>query len=551
MERLKKEEEEKLKEVEAEQAAAAEEEEIPLQRNVRRTGEGESSGTTEEEKLEKMASEWVANLCLGEDEEAMMYIPQDERDAAIVEIQAVQDPFQRQALEEEKRMEWKLRLRRQRRRRIGVATELEEELAATRERHAHLVEHADLKNKVEIIGKSLEVMIRAQQEQMNYLRGHNIALQSMRVGFRDFPDDMMMRMGTEMQAGLINMERFYKGAIEGVKIAAPKEEEARPVKVKFPDSYSGKKEENFDNWEASVNSYVHLQKILPEEQVLVTFHALKNKAASFARSLARAAKCENDMVAYSIITPLSEFFRLLRERFADVTRGIRASDKLQTIHSPQWWSARALKGVMDELVAIPGHGVTEAQLVQLFYRVMPESLRGHFFERSRESAITYDTLSREVVAFEAQSMPPSTIWHKDLDKGKKWKGRTISGQVKAKDHLILTLDEGGMEEVPYSQIEWGLEEEDNSVSQGRTYAAITAGGRPQGRGGGQDQGAGPLVAEGRALRGLAAKETAMVPRKTVRIVVGHLPRGVDGTLVGHKASLGKIWVSNSQYGRGE
>ncbi|GBG66819.1 hypothetical protein CBR_g70697 [Chara braunii] len=280
---------------------------------------------------------------------------------------------------------------------------------------------------------------------------------------------MMMHAGMEMKAKIESTERFCTGTIEGAKLAAPKEEEARPrrksVKVKFLDSYSGKKEENFDNWDANVNSYVHLHKILREEQVLIDFHALRDEAASFARSPTCASQCENNMVAYSKVTPLPQFFRLLRERFADVSRSVRASDKLQTIHSHQWKSARALKGVMvlmDELVAVPDHVVTETQLVNLFYRAMPQPLRGHFFKKSKLPTMTYDILSREVVAFKAQSMPVSTFWHKDLDKGKKWKGRTISGQVRAKDHLILTLDEGGMEEVPDNQIEWGLEEEDSS-----------------------------------------------------------------------------------------
>ncbi|GBG72315.1 hypothetical protein CBR_g11894 [Chara braunii] len=169
---------------------------------------------------------------------------------------------------------------------------------------------------------------------------------------------------------------------------------------------------------------------------------------------------------------------------------VKASDRLQTIPSCQWKSAKALKGVMDELVAVPDHGVTETQLVNLFYRAMPESLRGHFFEKSQQSTMTCDALSREVVAFEARSMSVSTFWHKDLDMGKKWKGRTISGKVKTKDHLILTLDEGSVDEVPYEQIEWGLDEEqeDSGASQGRTYAAVAVGGRPQGRGGGQGQG---------------------------------------------------------------
>ncbi|GBG76167.1 hypothetical protein CBR_g21916 [Chara braunii] len=189
----------------------------------------------------------------------------------------------------------------------------------------------------------------------------------------------------------------------------------------------------------------------------------------------------------------------------DASRGLRAFDKLQTIHSCQWKSVRALTRVMDELVAVPGHGVTEIQLVQLFYSAMPEPLRGHFFERSKESTMTYDTLSREVVTFKAQSMPTSTFWHKDLDKGQNWKGCTISGRVRAKDHLILTLDEGGMEKVPYSQIEWGLEEEDNGSGQGRTYAAVAAGGRPQGRGRGQGQGGRASGGRGRGAQGVGGK----------------------------------------------
>ncbi|GBG88009.1 hypothetical protein CBR_g46380 [Chara braunii] len=174
------------------------------------------------------------------------------------------------------------------------------------------------------------------------------------------------------------MERYCTGVIEGARLTAPKEEEAcprrEPVKIKFPASYGGKKEENFDNWEANIKTYLHLQKVAPDEHVLIAIHALREEAASFARSLCRAANCNDDLVAYSAFTPLNDFLKLLRERFADVSRSVKASDKLQTIHSRQWKSVRALKGVMDELVAVPDHGVTETQLVNLFYRAMPEPL---------------------------------------------------------------------------------------------------------------------------------------------------------------------------------
>ncbi|GBG63083.1 hypothetical protein CBR_g36568 [Chara braunii] len=242
-----------------------------------------------------------------------------------------------------------------------------------------------------------------------------------------------------------------------------------------------------------------------EEQVLVAFQALKDEAASFARSLARTVGCENNLVAYSKVTPLSQLLRLLKERFADPTRGIRAFDKLQTIHSRQWRSAKALKGTMDDLVAVPDHGVTEPQLVQLFYRAIPEALRGHFFDKSQQAGITYDQLSREVVLYESKSTPVTTFWHKDLEKGKKWKNHTISGQGKGKDHMILTLEEGGTDEVPYDQIEWGLEDDGSSVGQGRSYAALAAGGRPQGGGGGQGQRGQAMGGRGSGAQGVGGQ----------------------------------------------
>ncbi|GBG79196.1 hypothetical protein CBR_g28912 [Chara braunii] len=459
MKKLEEEMEEKKKAAEVEATKEADEE------RKRREVTGESSGTANEDAtMEKKISEWIANLSLGEDEEAQLYVPQDEKEAFSRALATIEDPLERQEAEEEKKLEWKLRMKREKKRRREEVNQLTIEVEKVKPCRQEVQAQTNVSAKMDKMLGYLEVLSEAwlEERQANWVT---------------------MRLRE-------NARKFCEGAIESAKAVAAVESDARPrkepVKLKFPDAYGGK-EDNFDNWEASVNSYVYLQHILTEEQVLVAFQALKDEAASFARSLARAAGCENNLVAYSKITPLPQFFKLLRERFADPTRGVRASDKLQTIHSRQWRSARALKAVMDDLVAVPDHGVTETQLVQLFYRAMPEPLRGHFFDKSQQADITYDVLSREVVLFESKSMPVSTFWHKDLDKGKKWKGRTISGQVRAKDHMILTLEKRGTDEVPYSEIEWGLEEEDNSVGQGRSYAAVAAGGRPQGRGGGQGQ----------------------------------------------------------------
>ncbi|GBG93137.1 hypothetical protein CBR_g59534 [Chara braunii] len=346
-ERLKK-EEEKLKEVDEE------EEGPPLQRKS-----GQNSGSSGDE-MEKKISEWVANLSLGEEEEVMMYIPKDDQEAAMKAWDVEKDPW-----------------------RISRGWNLQQ--------------------KVEIIAQSIERLARVQEQQYEFSRSQDIAVRSMRLGFRNFARELVGAIEAEVSHRLEKTERFCVGAIEGVKVAAPKEKEARPrrepVKVKFPDSYSGKREENFDNWEANVKTYVHLQQVSPDQQVLIAIHALRDEAASFARSLVRAANCNDDPVAYSSFTPLADFLKLLRERFADVARSVKASDRLQPIHSHQWKSAKALKGKMDELVVVPDHKVTETQLVNLFYRAMPEALRGHFFAKSQDPAMTYDALSREVAYF--------------------------------------------------------------------------------------------------------------------------------------------------------
>ncbi|GBG86924.1 hypothetical protein CBR_g44379 [Chara braunii] len=382
-ERIKKEEEQKLKEVDEE-----EEEGPPLQRRS-----GQHSGSNGWD-LEKRISEWVANLSVGEEEEVSMYIPQDQQEAAMRAWDAEKDPLRRQALEDEKRMEWKLAVMREKKRRVDKAAEAAEELEEVKKLEEQVAAQTELPAQLRVIARSVARLARIHADQYDFSRSQDIVVCSIRLGFRDFARELVGAVGAEVGHRLDKTERFCAGAIEGVKAAAPKEEEARPphqepVKVKFPDSYSGKREENFDNWEANVKTYVHLQQVSPDQQVLIAIHALRDEAASFARSLVRAANCNDDPVAYSVFTPLIDFMKLLRERFADVARSVKASDKLQTIHSRKWKSARALKGTMDELVAVPDHGVTEGQLVNLFYRAMPEAFQGQFFAKSEDPATSH------------------------------------------------------------------------------------------------------------------------------------------------------------------
>ncbi|GBG86155.1 hypothetical protein CBR_g41059 [Chara braunii] len=329
------EEEMKKKEQAAEEEAAAEE-----AKEMMRIESGEGSSGTKKDtdaEIEKKIGEWVANLSLGEDEEAESYVNEDEKAALAAELATMTDPMERREREDEQKLQWKLRMKREKRRRREEVNKMTAAMAKVQECRAEVLAQPDDKAKWDKVLGYLEVLSKAWMEERQASWSQDVALSAMRSGFREFAREIVTHIGGEVKQLRDNVGKYCKGAIEGAKAIAAAEGEGRPrkepVMLKFPDAYGGKKEENFDNWEASDNW---------------------------------EAGCENNLVAYSKVTPLSQFLKFLKERFADPTRGIRASDKLQTIHSRQWRSAKALKGTMDDLVAVPDHGVTEPQLVQFF-----------------------------------------------------------------------------------------------------------------------------------------------------------------------------------------
>ncbi|GBG90326.1 hypothetical protein CBR_g50575 [Chara braunii] len=129
MKKLEEEMEEKKKGAEVLAAAEAEEE-----RKCREV-KGESSGTANEDAaMEKKISEWIVNLSLGEDEEAQFYVPQDERDALASTLATIEDPLERQEAEEEKKLEWKLRMKREKKSRRDEVNRLTAEVAKVLEK---------------------------------------------------------------------------------------------------------------------------------------------------------------------------------------------------------------------------------------------------------------------------------------------------------------------------------------------------------------------------------------------------------------------------------
>ncbi|GBG66385.1 hypothetical protein CBR_g60037 [Chara braunii] len=139
---LEREEEERRRAAEEEavgEEEEEEEEEEPLERGHREQ-RSKTSGTKEEDGWrEKKISEWVANLSLGEDEEAQLYVPQEEKEEFARALELIEDPLERQATEDEKKLEWKLKMMREKKRRREEASRIAGEVERTRNGHYELI----------------------------------------------------------------------------------------------------------------------------------------------------------------------------------------------------------------------------------------------------------------------------------------------------------------------------------------------------------------------------------------------------------------------------
>ncbi|GBG80033.1 hypothetical protein CBR_g30402 [Chara braunii] len=241
MKELEEEMEKEKKATEEEAAAEADEE------RKRREEKGESSGTAKEDvAMEKKINEGIANLSLGEDEEAEFYVAQDERDALANELAALEDPLERREREEEKKLEWKLRIKREKKRRRDEVNRLTAEVAKVRDCRQEVQAQADTSAKMEKVLGYLEVLSAAWMEERQANRAQEVALSAMRSGFRDFARDMVTHVGGEVKRLRDSVGKFCEGAIEGAKAIVAVEGDTRPrkepVKLKFPDAYGGKKE---------------------------------------------------------------------------------------------------------------------------------------------------------------------------------------------------------------------------------------------------------------------------------------------------------------------
>ncbi|GBG88305.1 hypothetical protein CBR_g46872 [Chara braunii] len=219
------EEEERRRAAEEEVAAeeAEEEEEEPLER---RRGEqrGEASGKKEEDRWrEKKISEWVANLSLGEDEEAQLYVSQEEREAFARALELIEDILECQAIEDEKKLEWKLKMMREKKRRREEASRIAGEVERVRTGRQELQAQTEVSAKLDKMMGFPEVLSEAWLEEHQARKGQEVTLQAMRSGFRDFASDVVGHVGSEIRRLRDGVDKFCAGAIETAKVVATTE----------------------------------------------------------------------------------------------------------------------------------------------------------------------------------------------------------------------------------------------------------------------------------------------------------------------------------------
>ncbi|GBG76162.1 hypothetical protein CBR_g21911 [Chara braunii] len=302
------------------------------------------------------------------------------------------------------------------------------------------------------------------------------------------------------------------------------------IKVKIPWTYTRKKDESVMHWIAAVESYVYGQRIPYWDRVLMASSCMGGDAMSDAISLQKEAGCSS-MVEYSQQTRIEDFLKAVRERFEDKNLARRTEILILNLPDRKWKSTSALKATMDALLRCNEHGLTPAQILNSFARALPNPLRTQLYPRTKEEGMmTYEKFSK-IALDHAGFLVEANYCHywKDLQAGKKWQNRTISGSIHGKDNLLLTFEEGGVETLSLDQVDYGLEEGPNGlVAQEGSYAAVAARGEgDKDEDVAEEEVAADMVEEDLAPRGVVAKvattreEGEMVPRKVA--VVSILP----------------------------
>ncbi|GBG84331.1 hypothetical protein CBR_g38302 [Chara braunii] len=122
---------------------------------------------------------------------------------------------------------------------------------------------------------------------------------------------------------------------------------------------------------------------------------------------------------------------------------------------------------MDKLLQCPNHRLTSTQILN-FARALHEPHRSQLYAQTKEEGMPYEKFSKiavDLVGF-LQEANYCHYW-KDMQKGGRWKKRTVVGSIKGKASLLVSFEGGVVEELAYEDIDYGLEDtRSNQMAEG-------------------------------------------------------------------------------------
>ncbi|GBG87660.1 hypothetical protein CBR_g45813 [Chara braunii] len=165
------------------------------------------------------------------------YVPQDERDALASELAAIEEPLERQEVEEEKKLEWKLRMKREKKRRREEVNRLTAEVAKMRDCKQEMEAQTDMSAKMDKVLGYLEVLEKLKEANFkinakkcewaktqvlylgHVLDGYGIKPEDSKIAaIRDWP---MPRTLTELRS-FLGLANYYRKFVRNFStIAAP------------------------------------------------------------------------------------------------------------------------------------------------------------------------------------------------------------------------------------------------------------------------------------------------------------------------------------------
>ncbi|GBG92747.1 hypothetical protein CBR_g56908 [Chara braunii] len=137
-----------------------------------------------------------------------------------------------------------------------------------------------------------------------------------------------------------------------------------------------------------IQTYCSTAPVEPESQVAFSTSCIGGEAKEWVLAEANAAGF-NDIGEWAGTLNLKQFLGKIKERFLDKTTADKAFDQLTTIGQKHWTSVESLSREVDRLLQVPGLNLQDNQVLYIYFRALPEPIRGQLVAESKSGKYNY------------------------------------------------------------------------------------------------------------------------------------------------------------------